>query len=331
MDMFVLAAVAILAAMAGFWAGRSVQWQLAEAGETGAEEHAAAITQPDGNQSAVAGNRNGFMGQGAVEYAGQKADAYAGQMPDGYAGQMPDGRHGDVWTGQMPDAYAGRNVNPYAGIYGRRSEAEYDGAYPAAYDRRDAETDTWRNRRGFARLGERYDGKAAGKKNARFDRRRQVKTVSLGREIGSPVAGQMGVYVEDGRRKLRLLPDQGKVYAPASGRIQRLYPMGSAMLLHTEFGADLLLQAGNGVDEMCSGFYHCRVMEHEYVRKGTLLLEYDPVGIRGEGASPEVILSVENEEDLGGVTVTGQSRIKVGETILYIARGRHSESYEKLS
>lgn len=310
MDMFVLAAVAILAAMAGFWAGRSVQWQLAEAGETGAEEHAAAITQPDGNQSAVAGNRSGFMGQGAVEYAGQKADAYAGQMPD---------------------TYAGRNVNPYAGIYGRRSEAEYDGAYPVAYDRRDAETDTWRNRRGFARLGERYDGKAAGRKNARFDRRRQVKTVSLGREIGSPVAGQMGVYVEDGRRKLRLLPDQGKVYAPASGRIQRLYPMGSAMLLHTEFGADLLLQVGNGVDEMCSGFYHCRVMEHEYVRKGTLLLEYDPVGIRGEGASPEVILSVENEEDLGGVTVTGQSRIKVGETILYIARGRHSESYEKLS
>lgn len=323
MDMFVLAAVAILAAMAGFWAGRSVQWQLAEAGETGAEDHAATITQPDGNQRATVGNRNGLMGQAAAEYAGQTADAYVGQMPDG--------SHGDVWTGQTAGAYAGGNVNPYAGVYGRRSEAEYDGVYPAAYDRRDAETDTWRNRRGFARLGERSYGKAAGKKNARFDRRKQVKTVSLGREIGSPVAGQMGVYVEDGRRKLRLLPDQGKVYAPASGRIQRLYPMGCAMLLHTEFGADLLMQVGSGVDEMCSGFYHCRVMEHEYVRKGTLLLEYDPAGIRGEGASPEVILSVENEEDLGGVTVTGQNRIKVGETILYIACGRHSESYEKLS
>lgn len=217
MDMFVLGAIAILAAMAGFWAGRSVQWQLVEAAEADVEES---------------------------------------------RGTVPD-------TGVRPE---------------RRAES-----------------------------------------------RKQSKTLSLGREIGSPVAGQVSVFEEEGKRKVRILPDQGKVYAPTSGKIRRLYPMGSAMLLQTEFGAELLLQAGNHADEMCSGFYHCRVMEHEYVRKGTLLLEYDPAGIGREGADPEVILGVENEEELGYVTVTAQSRIKVGEPVLYIACGKHSESYEKLS
>lgn len=216
MDMFVLGAIAVLAAMAGFWAGRSVQWQLVEAAEADVEE-----------------------GRGTA------ADVSA-----------------------RPE---------------RRAES-----------------------------------------------RRQSKTVSLGREIGSPVAGQVSVFEEEGKRKVRILPDQGKVYAPTSGKIRHLYPMGSAMLLQTEFGADILLRAGSHVDEMCSDYYHCRVMEHEYVRKGTLLLEYDPAGIGREGADPEIVLSVENEEELGGMTVTGQGRIKAGEPVLYVACGKHSESYEKL-
>ncbi len=216
MDMFVLGAIAVLAAMAGFWAGRSVQWQLVEAAEADVEES-----------------------RGSV-----------------------------VNTGVRPEG--------------------------------------------------------------RTESRRQSKTVSLGREIGSPVAGQVSVFEENGRCKVRILPDQGKVYAPTSGKIRHLYPMGSAMLLQTEFGADILLQAGSHVDEMCSDCYHCRVMEHEYVRKGTLLLEYDPAGIGREGADPEIVLSVENEEELGGMTVTGQGRIKVGEPVLYVACGKHSESYEKL-
>lgn len=231
MDMFVLGAIAVLAAMAGFWAGRSVQWQLVEAAEAEVEDNRETAVNP-------------------------------GERPMGgsLAGGRPTGRR-----------LAGRAEN-----------------------------------------------------------RRQSKTLSLGREIGSPVAGQVSVFEENGRCKVRILPDQGKVYAPTSGKIRRLYPMGSAMLLQTEFGADILLRAGSHVDEMCSDYYHCRVMEHEYVRKGTLLLEYDPAGISREGAEPEIVLSVENEEELGGMSVTGQGRIKAGEPVLYVACGKHSESYEKL-
>ena len=228
MDMFVISAVGIVAAMAGFWAGRSVTWQLAEA--------------------------EGIS-------VGEAADF------DGEPGQ------------NLPRT--------------EKSDTE-------------------------SKVGRRMNSKS----------RKNGKTLSLGREIGSPVTGQVSIYEEDGRRKMRLLPDQGKVYAPVAGRIRHLYPMGRAMLLQTEFGAEILLQAGSHVDEMCSNYYRCRVMEHEYVRKGALLLEYDPASICAEGAEPEVLLSIENEADLGKMTVAARTRMKAGEPILYVDCGKHMESYE---
>lgn len=219
--MFVLGAVAVLAAMAGFWAGRSVQWQLAEA-------------------------------EGAYTEEPESVDS------------MEQGRQ---------------------------------------------------------------KSRAGGMMSSLMERRKPVKVLTPGREVVSPATGQMSIFEEAETRKVRILPDYGKVYAPASGRIMRLYPMGSAMLLRTEFGADIMIQIGSNVDEMCSGFYRCRVMEHEIVRKGALLLEYDPAAVTLTGANPEIILTVENEKDLDKVAITGSSRIKAGEPLLYIAC-REGEPYE---
>ncbi len=160
-------------------------------------------------------------------------------------------------------------------------------------------------------------------------RRGQFKTVSRYREIGAPVAGEVNMFEENGRKTVRIQPRQGKVYAPASGKIAHLYPMGSAMVLQTDFGAKLLLRVGSHVDEMSSEFYRCRVMENEVVRKGALILEYDPDGIGKNGADAEVLLSVENEEELGPVTLSSCTHTKAGEPILYVACDTHSESSDR--
>lgn len=160
-------------------------------------------------------------------------------------------------------------------------------------------------------------------------RRGQFKTVSRYREIGAPVGGEVNVLEENGRKKVRIQPHQGKVYAPASGKITHLYPMGSAMVLQTDFGARLLVQAGSRVDEMCSEFYRCRVMENEVVRKGTLIMEYDPDGIEEIGGDGYVTVSIENEEELEAVTLSSCTQTKAGEPILYVACETHSESSGK--
>lgn len=274
MDTFVVAAVAIVAAMAGFWTGRSIQWQLAEAetAEPAEPPRMATVAEPVAAAEMIAEPKG-------------MADYYRADRAERAVSAEPA-------RGSLREyARGGREREPFPG----RLQAD-----------------------GRRRI------------NGRFDKRRQTKTVSLGREIGSPVTGQVSVFEEDGRYKLRILPDKGQVYAPAAGRIRRLYPMGSAMLLQTEFGAEILLRIGNNVDEMCSGYYSCRVMEHEYIRKGSLLLEYDPAGLCGEGAEPEIILSVENDVSPGSVTFTGKSRIRAGEPVLYVVCDKHSESYEKL-
>lgn len=160
-------------------------------------------------------------------------------------------------------------------------------------------------------------------------RRGQFKTVSRYREIGAPVSGEVNVLEENGRKKVCIQPCQGKVYAPASGKITHLYPMGSAMVLQTDFGARLLVRAGSHVDEMCSEFYRCKVMENEVVRKGTLVMEYDPAGIEKAGGDAQVTLSIENEEELGQVTLSSTTHAKAGEPILYVACEIHSESSDK--
>lgn len=282
--MFVVGAVAVLAAMAGFWAGRSIRWQLAEAAEIAAEENGAAAAESRGQTRGGARER-------------EQRDEYGNERGNG-----------EVWENGIMSGIVsgGMQGRAQGGMPGVVSDGVHGG------------------------MPVRMPGRTRGGWRGRFDKRRQTKTVSLGREIGSPVTGQVSVFEEEGRRKLRILPDRGMVYAPAAGRIRRLYPMGSAILLQTEFGAEILLKIGSHVDEMCSGYYDCRVMEHEYIRKGTLLLEYDPAGLCGEGAEPEIILSVENEEELGAVTLTGSARMKAGEPILYVVCGKHSESYEKL-
>lgn len=160
-------------------------------------------------------------------------------------------------------------------------------------------------------------------------RRGQFKTVSRYREIGAPVSGELNVLEENGRKKVRIQPRQGKVYAPASGKITHLYPMGSAMELQTDFGARILVSMGSRVDEMCSEFYRCRVMENEVVRKGMLIMEYDPEGIEENGGDAQVILSIENEEELGPVTLSSATHAKAGEPILYVACETHSESFDR--
>lgn len=150
------------------------------------------------------------------------------------------------------------------------------------------------------------------------------------REICSPVSGEISAEEEGGRKRISIRPLKGKLYAPASGKITRLYPMGRSMVLRADFGAEILITVGERVDEMFSDCYRCRIMENEIVRKGSLLLEFAPECLAEKGADPKVTLRVENEELLGPLTYSDQGRVKAGEPILYVACDKKKETYERL-
>lgn len=145
-----------------------------------------------------------------------------------------------------------------------------------------------------------------------------AKRILLGRTIGSPVSGELSCYKEGTRRGAMIRSSQGKLYAPVSGKIVRLYPTGNSMLLRTDYGMELLIQAGIGTEELEGLYYRPRVVQNEFVNKGKLLLEYDPEAIRREGYDPSVLMSVEGPQEFKDIMVSDAPHVKNGEDIMWV-------------
>ena len=136
--------------------------------------------------------------------------------------------------------------------------------------------------------------------------------------VGSPVSGNVVETLEEERPTVVIYPDSDGVYAPANGKITRLFPAGNAFLMTTEFGTELYIQAGDMSDELMVRHYRPRILQNEVVCKGKLLLEFDRQGLEMDGASASVIVSVESCRYGRDVRMTAGERVKIGEEILQV-------------
>lgn len=146
------------------------------------------------------------------------------------------------------------------------------------------------------------------------------KRIPAGWAIGSPAAGWVSIFSEGVRQGAVVQASQGMMYAPASGKITKLYPMGNQMILRTDFGVELLLRVGGSVDELQGEYFRPRILQNEIVNKGKLLLEYDRNGILMEGGNADISVSVAEAEDSHSVTVTDREQVGVGEEILWVRK-----------
>lgn len=149
-------------------------------------------------------------------------------------------------------------------------------------------------------------------------RERKVEKNSKGWSVGSPVSGQMAVLQEGQSAAIAILPVEDKLFAPAAGKITKLYPMGNAFQLRTEFGAELYIQAGKVQDDLLGRYFRPRILQNEIVNKGKLLLEFDRQGLEAEGASAEVSVRVDSSFYGSDVMTAAEGQIKAGEEILWI-------------
>jgi len=136
--------------------------------------------------------------------------------------------------------------------------------------------------------------------------------------VGSPVSGQVTAQRDGEHPTVVIYPDCDKLYAPAGGKITRLFPMGNAFLFATEFGAELYIQAGDAGDELLVRHFRPRVIQNEVVGKGKLLLEFDRQGLEADGASAEVSVCVERAPYGGEIRMGAEERVKAGEEILTV-------------
>ncbi len=136
--------------------------------------------------------------------------------------------------------------------------------------------------------------------------------------IASPVAGRMETLSQSEERGVRIAPAEGRVYAPASGKVTKLFPQGNAMILRMETGKELLLRVGECRDELNSMFYRPRIVQNEIVNKGKLLLEFDPEQLLAGGENTEVTVCLRDAVADLDFDVDEQENVKVGEEIMHI-------------
>lgn len=137
--------------------------------------------------------------------------------------------------------------------------------------------------------------------------------------LGSPVTGWVTSRRDDDHPTVVIQPEEDRLYAPAGGKIIKLFPMGNAFLFRTDFGTELYMQVGNVGDDLLGRYFRPRVVQNEIVGKGKLLLEFDSQMLVTEGISPAVTVSVENHSYSTHVHVTAEEQVRVGEEILLVS------------
>ena len=156
--------------------------------------------------------------------------------------------------------------------------------------------------------------------------RDQQSTKGFGRVVGSPVTGLVVSYREGEHPAVVLSPLEDKLYAPANGKVIKLFPMGNAFLFRTEFGTELYIQAGDVKDDLLGRYFRPRVVQNEVVNKGKLLLEFDRLGLKAEGTSFAVTVGVESRTYGSNVTMTAKEQVRPGEEIMRVQEKYFPES-----
>ena len=116
-------------------------------------------------------------------------------------------------------------------------------------------------------------------------------------------------------------PTEGKLYAPADGKITVAFPTGHAYGLRTEDGLDLLMHIGMDTVELDGKHFTPKVAKGDTVKRGDVIAEFDIPAIKAAGyplATPLVITnskklaeSVQEAQNSGAAVTNADSVLKV--------------------
>lgn len=117
---------------------------------------------------------------------------------------------------------------------------------------------------------------------------------------------------------IAIIPDEGKVYAPADGTISAVIDTKHAVGITTDTGAEVLIHVGLDTVRLGGeGFtLHCK--EGDRVIKGSLLLEFDMEKIKEAGLSLTTPVLISNMNSFVSLKASDKKQVKAGEKLLTI-------------
>lgn len=93
-----------------------------------------------------------------------------------------------------------------------------------------------------------------------------------------------------------IVPEEGKLYAPADGEVTMVFETGHALGLRLDCGAEILFHIGLDTVQMQGTGFTPKVQAGDRVKKGQLLIEFDIQAIQTAGFDDTVIYVVTNQD-----------------------------------
>ena len=118
-------------------------------------------------------------------------------------------------------------------------------------------------------------------------------------EVSDPAfaSGAMG-------RGAAIADPEGRVVSPVDGEVTVLFDTKHAIGIHSSDGMDLLIHVGVDTVKLAGEHFTAHVAQGDTVKRGQLLLEFDPAGIKAAGYETTTPVLVTNAADYGKITLT---------------------------
>lgn len=118
---------------------------------------------------------------------------------------------------------------------------------------------------------------------------------------------------------LAVLPTGGKLYSPVDGEIATLMDTLHALCITSAYGAELLIHVGRDTVTLGGKHFTCHVKEGQKIKRGQLLLEFDPEAIRAAGLSLTTPVIVSNWDEYEMIKTTREA-VDHGDALLTLRR-----------
>ncbi|GIN64362.1 PTS beta-glucoside transporter subunit EIIBCA [Robertmurraya siralis] len=115
---------------------------------------------------------------------------------------------------------------------------------------------------------------------------------------------------------IAILPEDGKVFSPVSGKVTTLFHTGHAIGLTSDLNTEILIHIGLDTVKLEGEFFKTHVNQDDDVEQGQLLIEFDLEKIKEAGYDVTTPVIITNSNDYTDVIETEQQSVKKQDVLL---------------
>ena len=117
-----------------------------------------------------------------------------------------------------------------------------------------------------------------------------------------------------------VIPAEGRICAPADGKIDMVFDTLHAVSMVTDYGAEVLIHVGLDTVKMNGEGFKGHVKSGDHVKKGDLLLELDLEKVKAAGYDTITPMIVCNTPDYASVEALAGNEVAVGDDVAVLKK-----------